>query len=327
MKNTPSSTQNDVETISSLISTSIPTCGPNDTFDFIAQLLIEHSWSDMDYVFVLSSDQVLLGMIDMATSVRTDGSVKATSLMKPVSATMTPADKRQDALVLAVRHDLDIIPVVDNSKKFLGALISKTLIDLMHIEHLENVLLTSGIVVKKHKMLTVTTAGLFEVIGYRLPWLILGLLAGLGLGLISSTFEKHLQENIAIAYFIPVVAYIADSVGTQSEAIAVRSLATLKVNYLFYIVREFFIGISMGIAVGVLGGFGAFIISKQLQIGVVVGLALFAASAIAAVIASTIPIIFKSIGKDPALGSGPLATALQDIISVVIYFVFVSLWL
>ncbi len=327
MKTTATSVQNDAETVLPLISTAIPTCKSDDNFDFIAQLLIEHSWNDMDYVFVLDKDRVLLGMIDMATTVKTEGSVKASSLMKQIVVAMKADDKRQQVPIVAVKHDLGIIPVVDSGNRFLGALISKTIIDLMHSEHLENVLLTSGIVVKKHKVLTIATAGLFDVIGYRLPWLILGLMAGLGLGLISSRFEKHLQENIAIAYFIPVVAYIADSVGTQSEAIAVRSLAILKVNTLLYLVRELFIGVMMGLVIGLLGGLGAYIISMQLHIGIVVGLTLFVASALAAVIASGIPIAFKFFGKDPAMGSGPIATALQDIISVVIYFVFVSLLL
>jgi len=325
MKPNSKSVQRTTETISDVVSTAIPTCTPDDTFDSITRLLTEHSWSAMDYVFVLDKNKKLLGMINMATTTRADGNSKARNLMEAIPATMKPNDKRQKALVMAVKYDLDIIPVVDSKNKFLGALISKTIIDLMHTEHLENVLLTSGIVAKKHKTLTITTAGLLEVIGYRLPWLILGLLAGLGLGLISSKFEEQLQQNIAIAYFIPVIAYIADSVGTQSEAIAVRSLATLKINSILYLTRELFIGTLLGTVIGLLGSLGAFVISGQPRIGVVVGLALFMASTIAAVIASLIPIIFKALGKDPALGSGPLATAIQDIISIVIYFIFVSL--
>ncbi len=321
------STSSNPSTLLPLVSNAVPTCNPKDSYAHIAQLLIEYSWSDMDYVFVLANDKTLLGIIDMASSAKTPGDTLAENLMKPITVSMKATDSRQKVPVVAVKHDLATIPIVDHENKFIGALVSKTIIDLMHTEHLENVLLTSGLAIKKHKVLTVATAGLFDVVGYRLPWLLLGLLAGLGLGLISRTFEQHLQENIAIAYFIPVVAYIADSVGTQSEAIVVRSLATLKINGLSYLLRELAIGVVLGIVIGLLGGIGAFVISAQLHIGIVVGLALFVASAIAAVIASAIPIAFKFLGKDPALGSGPLSTALQDIISVVIYFVFVSLLL
>jgi magnesium transporter len=66
-------------------------------------------------------------------------------------------------------------------------------------------------------------------------------------------------------------------------------------------------------------------ISGQPQIGLVVGISLFVASTLAATLATTIPMIFKLLDKDPALGSGPLATAIQDVLSIVIYFVFVVL--
>jgi magnesium transporter len=160
------------------------------------------------------------------------------------------------------------------------------------------------------------------VVQSRAPWLIVGLFVGLGLGLISSWFEESLQKTVALAYFIPVVAYIADSVGTQSEAIAVRALATVKLDYKGYLFKELLVGVTLGVLMGLIGGLGATLIGKSLQIGLVVGLSLFVASAVASVVASLLPILFKISGKDPALGSGPLATALQDVISVIIYFAF-----
>jgi magnesium transporter len=314
----------DAELITPLISVQVPVCKPSDTFETITNSLLDHKWDDMSYIFVLGENGELLGIIDLAELSQTDRTVNAEKFLRPASITLRPNDSRQKAVVLAVRHGVDVVPVTDDQDKFVGAIISKTLIELMHAEHLENILLSSGVAVKKHRALHIATAGLLEIIGYRLPWLVFGLTAGLGLGLISRGFEEQLQNNIAIAFFIPVVAYIADSVGTQSEAIAVRSLATLKVNTFFYLIRELLVGLVMGLAIGILGGIGAYLISSQPQIGVVLGLSLFAASAVAAVLASAIPILFKTLGKDPALGSGPLATALQDIISVVIYFAFVS---
>ncbi len=212
------------------------------------------------------------------------------------------------------------IPVVDGQGNFLGAVTAHSIVDIMHKEHVEDALLTAGIrggsnVVKlaaEHTSLIVRS---------RAPWLIFGLLVGLGLGFISSRFEESLQRTVAIAYFIPVVAYIADSVGTQSEAIAVRALAMLKVNQFAYLFKELLVGLVLGLIVGTLGGIGAMLIASSTKIGIVVALALFVASTIAAVIAALSPIIFKRLGKDPALGSGPLATALQDVISILVYFI------
>jgi magnesium transporter len=68
------------------------------------------------------------------------------------------------------------------------------------------------------------------------------------------------------------------------------------------------------------------LISQSVKVGIVVAISLLVASSIATVLASVTPMIFKATGKDPALGSGPLATALQDSISLTVYFL-VAMWL
>ncbi|WP_157078540.1 hypothetical protein [Halalkalicoccus paucihalophilus] len=77
----------------------------------------------------------------------------------------------------------------------------------------------------------------------RALWLLFGLVAGLFLSVISSQFEATIQETITLAFFPPVVAYIADSVGTQSEAIAIRAFAITDVDYSTYLWREFSSGL------------------------------------------------------------------------------------
>lgn len=192
----------------------------------------------------------------------------------------------------------------------------------MHEEHLEDALLASGIRGSGSHILRLATSRYREVLKARAPWLVFGAAVGLGLGLIASMFEATLKESVAVAFFIPVVAYIADSVGTQAEAITVRALATLKIKSGTYMLRELIIGMLLGIMLGAIGLGGAWLISGSLRIGIVVGLSLFAASTIASVLASLIPIALQAMKIDPALGSGPIATALQDVISVLIYFLF-----
>jgi magnesium transporter len=280
----------------------------------------------MQYVFVVDFANKLLGFIDMELLIKRSPTSTAKEIMKGQNQFLHPTDNRERIPFYSVKYDLDMIPVINSEGKFLGAVLSKTIINVMHEEHLENTLIVSGIHGKKSNIVKLATANIFNVIVSRVPWLVIGLVAGLGLGFISSLFEKALERSIVIAYFIPVVAYIADSVGTQSEAIAVRALATLKIKYPLYLLRELLIGMVLGLIMGLLGGLGAFFITHSTGVGLVVGLSLFVASTLASVLASLIPIIFKVLGRDPALGSGPLATALQDTISVLIYFLFAT-WL
>ncbi len=312
------------ETIGSVMSTSVPTVRPDATLKEILHLIMTRGWESIHMVYVVDGNQKLLGQIDLEQPVGADVTEIAKHLMQPVRKCLHPETDQEAAVFMAVKDDVLTIPVIDRGGHLLGSITGRTIIDIMHEEHIEDALLTSGIRKSKTggQIAKLATEHTGLVVRSRAPWLLVGLVAGLGLGLISSFFEESLKHSIALAYFIPVVAYIADSVGTQSEAIAIRALATLKLDYRKYFFKEVLVGLVLGVGLGILGGLGAVVISGSATIGLVVGLSLFVASTVAAALATLIPFIFKALGKDPALGSGPLATALQDLISVLIYFLF-----
>lgn len=312
------------ETAGSIMSSAVPMCGElASAKEVLAVITKNPNWANVHYIYVVDKQRNLLGYIKIWQLMQAETSAVAKDLMRRVEATLKPAADQEKAIFLAIKHDIDAIPVVDDNGRLLGAVTATAIIDVMHEEHLEDALMAAGIRRGKGaSIVKLATERLTLVLASRAPWLIFGAVVGLGLGLISSFFEASLEKSIALAYFIPVVAYIADSVGTQSEAIAIRALATLKLPYAKYLFREIAVGFLLGTGLGVLGLVGALLITDSARIGLVVGLALLVASTVAAALASLIPIIFKKLGKDPALGSGPLATALQDIISVLIYFFF-----
>ncbi|MFC6974782.1 magnesium transporter [Halomicroarcula sp. GCM10025709] len=192
----------------------------------------------------------------------------------------------------------------------------------MHQEHLEDVLHKAGVRHTGEPIGDIASERVRDAVVSRIPWLLFGLVAGLCLSVVSSQFEATMRETIALAFFLPVIAYIADSVGTQSEAIAIRAFALREVEYGIYLRRELGVGVVVGGVLGILGGIGAVGIGGSVSIGLVVGLSLFVSSTVATALASLIPIGFIVVGVDPALGSGPLATALQDGLSLLIYFLF-----
>ncbi len=310
------------------MSTAVPACTRTNTLGEILHHMASKQWDSISNVYVLDIHHRLLGFIDMAALIRSDHSTTAEHLMQPAALYLHPNADQEKAVFMAVKDDVIGIPVVNDDGQFVGAVTAHRIIDIMHDEHIEDALLSSGIRRSREgsQMAKLVTERTGLIVRSRAPWLLVGLVAGLGLGLISSLFETSLKESIALAYFIPVVAYIADSVGTQSEAITVRALATLKINYVSYLFKEVLVGVVLGVIVGVLGGLGSVLISQSRDIGLVVGLSLFVASTVAALLAALIPILFTAHHKDPALGSGPLATALQDVISVMIYFLF-AVWL
>jgi magnesium transporter len=154
---------------------------------------------------------------------------------------------------------------------------------------------------------------------HRLPWLLIGLVGAMASAVIVGSFERQLSENVLLAFFVPAVVYLADAVGTQTETVLIRGLS-VGVAVRTVVRRELISGAVIGSALA-----AAFLPFALLgwgdeRIAVAVCLALFAACAIATSVAMGLPWLFNRLGVDPAFGSGPLATVLQDLLSIIVYF-------
>ncbi len=153
----------------------------------------------------------------------------------------------------------------------------------------------------------------------RIPTLLLGLALGVAMSFVTSRFEEVLSQNVAIAFFIPLIVYMADAVGSQTRDIYVRDLKSGRARFRTYAMKESFLGVILGllfgaaswIIVGLWFGYG--------DLAKTVGLAMFAAVAVAPFVALLVAEILQLERQDPAIGAGPIATVILDTISVVIY--------
>lgn len=179
---------------------------------------------------------------------------------------------------------------------------------------------------KKYFEEDVTRGRIDHLIEHRIPWLILGLLGGIFSTIIISKYESILSADIRIAFFITIIVYLSDAVGTQTETLYVRALSSGKaLNFKKYIFREIIIGLGLGLISGTIMAFFAAFWLKSPMIGLTVGLTMIINLTIAPVLAIAIPNILYKEHADPALGAGPIATILQDLISLMVYFLVASL--
>lgn len=167
-------------------------------------------------------------------------------------------------------------------------------------------------------------ARFWDLIKIRFPWLVIGLVGGFLASLVVSHFEVSLRETVALAFFIPAIAYMSDAIGTQTETVFIRALSNLKFNIGKYIVREIIVGATLGSVFGFLTGVFAYFLANSVLVGITVGLSLFLSMTIATGLACITPIILRGFKQDPAVGSGPFTTAVQDIVSLTIYFLVAS---
>jgi magnesium transporter len=140
-----------------------------------------------------------------------------------------------------------------------------------------------------------------------------------------ASFEATFAGNVKLAFFVPAIVYLADAIGTQTEAVAVRGLSLSHRPFPELLRGETAAGALIGLvlAVSVFLGVGAAF--QDVRLAAVVALAILAAGTIAATVGLTLPWILSRWGLDPAFGSGPLATIIQDVLSILIYLGAVAL--
>ncbi|NCS98134.1 MAG: magnesium transporter, partial [Candidatus Pacebacteria bacterium] len=159
----------------------------------------------------------------------------------------------------------------------------------------------------------------------RAPALIIGLILGIGISFITSNFEEVLAHNVQVAFFLPFIVYIADAIGTQTEAIYSRDLRTGKAKFSNYFRKELMLGLIFGFIFCVFSGGISFLWLGDKLLALSVSVASFLTITIAPLVVLLVAYTFQSAHKDPAAGTGPVATVIQDMLSVVIYGIVTSI--
>jgi len=167
-----------------------------------------------------------------------------------------------------------------------------------------------------------------HLIEHRVPWLLIGLFGGIVATLIVARYEALLEADVRLAFFIPIIVYLSDAVGTQTETIYVRAMAKgRKVRFPVYIMKESLVGSGLGVISGTVLGLLARFYFGSARIGLTIGLTMLVNLTLAPVLAVLIPTALSWRKTDPALGAGPLATVIQDLLSLLIYFFIASVML
>lgn len=276
-------------------------------------------WDSLTYTLVLDDDRRLAGLVTIEQLNNADPETPLSAIMRRDLATVGPAEDEEAALRAAIAHRLDAVPVVDASGAVLGVVDEDAILRLLHDEHAEDMLLRSGVRTPPGG-LDIAGASAMQLVRRRLPWLIVGLIGGMFATEIVHGFEATLEQRLELAFFIPVIVYMADAVATQTETIFIRSMATGPLNVRRYVLREQAIAALIALASAVLMGLFAQVRFREPAVALIVGLAMLASVFVGVSIAVLIPWTLTKLGRDPAYGSGPFATIVQDVLSIVIYF-------
>lgn len=177
----------------------------------------------------------------------------------------------------------------------------------------------------KKSQLDVAKAHFGNEIRRRIPWILLSVVAGIVMIWIGKSYEGLFSKKIELVFFIPMIVYMSDSIGTETLALFIRELALRRVNLRHLVLKESFVGLALGIASGVPMGVFSYFLFKDFGLSVVVAIAMTINGLIAVLLGMSAPVIFAKFHRDPALGTDEVTTALSDNLSMLVYLVVATL--
>ena len=273
-------------------------------------------------VYVVDNDDILLGRLSLKDLLVANPKTKIKSIYKKNVDHVYDTDSAESVASTMQKYDLGAIPVVNKKKKLLGRITIDDIVDLIKEEAEEDYQLAAGILQDVDVDDTI-----FELTKARLPWLIVGLIGGIGAAFVMVGFDEILIQNEILFYFTPLIAAMAGNVGVQSSAIIVQGLANDDIrgsikNRLF---KETLLSILNGVILAILLFLFIYFWKGDTNIALALSVALVAVVIVAGIIGTFIPLFLNKRGIDPAIATGPFITTSNDIFGILIYFMVAKL--
>lgn len=312
----------DIESALHLASTNVPVVLPGQTAGEVLSFLRHRAWEASAEIAVCEHEQ-LRGLVRIEDLLSAADGQLVRDLMDSDPPTVSPGTTQEQAAWKAALHGERSLAVIDEAGRFRGIVPPHRLLTVLLREHDEDVARTSGFLQDTLAARTATGEPVMRRFVHRLPWLLLGVLGSLIAADIVGAFQAPLEENLVLAFFVPGIVYLADAVGTQTEAVIIRGLS-LGVSVRQVAIRELVTGVLIGACLGLALFPLALLRWQDLDVALTVGISLFLACSFANAIALLLPGVLHKLNVDPAFGSGPVATVIQDLLSIVVYFAVAS---
>ena len=263
-----------------------------------------------DRLFVVDSRNVLIGAVPLGSLLVADPSAEITSIMDENIRRFHPYDEAEQVAKAFERYDLLSAPIVDDRGKMIGRVTADAVMDFIRTSSGNEALALAGL--RKAEDLF---APVWDSARNRWPWLAVNLATAFIASRVIGVFESTIQQLVALAALMPIVASIGGNTGNQTVALVVRGLALDQITSgsAWYLLRKELIvsvlnGLLWGGVVGVLAG----VVYWSAPLGVVMSSAIFLNLIIAALVGVFVPLILDRAGRDPAQGSSVMLTFVTD---------------
>lgn len=309
------------ETIGSLATESVPILFDHETAGETQRRFRTTLYEYSGLIIVTDAAGRYLGVVELGRLLAAPSDERLSALAYPDWPTVEPQMDQEHAAERASAACVGALPVVAADGRPVGVAPPEVLLDVLAHEHREDVHRLVGVLRERRGARHALEDPPLQRVARRLPWLLVGLALSAAATGIMAGFEAELETNIVIAFFIPALVYLTDAIGTQTEAIAVRGLSLRKKPLPIILAMEILTGGLIGLALGTIAFVGVWLAFDSLMIGFGVGISLCVAGTIASAIGLVLPWALSRLGMDPAFGSGPVATIVQDTLTILTYFI------
>lgn len=263
-----------------------------------------------DKLFVVNRHDILRGVLPLKRLVVSDLDANVADVMSEDAVVFHPEDIADDAAKAFERYDLVTAPVVDDNNKLVGRVTVDAVMDLIREEAESDMLSMAGLREEEDFF-----ASVWKSMQNRWAWLAINLVTALVASRVIGLFENSIEKIVALAALMPIVAGIGGNSGNQTTTMIVRGLALGQVsthNMQSLITKELGVSLLNGLLWGgVLGGI-AYALYGSYQLGLVMMAAMTLNLLLAALMGVMIPLVMNKVGRDPAVGSSVLITAMTD---------------
>ncbi len=274
-------------------------------------------------IYVVDAGYKVLGTVPLDRVLRSQRATSIESIMNTTLVLVHANDDQEEAARAFERYDLVEVGVVDDNLRLVGVLTVDDMVDVITEEADEDIKLLAGV---GDEDVSDTT---LDTVRSRAPWLLVNLFTAVMVSLIIGLFNATIEQMVALAVLMPIVASMGGNAGAQTMTVTVRALAMRELEggrLKRLIRREMVVGFVNGVIFAILIGLVTWLRYANLQLGIVIAMAMIINLVVAGTVGILIPLTLDKFKADPAIASAVFVTTVTDVVGFFAFLGIAGLW-
>ena len=262
-------------------------------------------------IYIIDNEFKPLGTVPSSKVLRTPRETKMVEIMLESQVTIPVDMDREEVGRLFENYNLNSAAVIDKTKKLVGMITSDDILTVLKEEAEEDTLRLAGVGDEE------ITDGVIKKTQRRFNWLLLNLFTAFLATWVISKFGATIEQMVALAFLMPIVASMGGNAGMQTLAVTIRGIATNDLtnsNFLKIVLKEFNIGVLNGIIFAIITGLIVQLWFKEFNLSLLIAVSMILNMIVAGLFGILVPVSLKKFNIDPAIASSVFVTTITDVI-------------